>query len=253
VQGNYYAQVVVADDGANSEYDGLLASVQHRFSQNYTLLANYTWSHCISDGDFQGNVGNPQYQNQAIPAGRAADRSNCDFDVRHLFNASFVGIVPSLPNAWASRILSGWQFAPLFRVQSGLPVNVLTGTDNSLTGDNLDRPNGVPNVARYAAHMGSTHQWFNPASVTPNPTGTFGNLGREAFRAPGQFNFDVSLSRVIPLAHERLQLEPRVDAFNAINHPNYLAPVAKVNSANFGQLTSANDPRILQFSLKVHY
>lgn len=252
-QGNYYAQVIVTDDGANAEYDGMLTSIQHRMSHNYTLLANYTWSHCISDGDFTGNVGNAQYQRQAIPAGRNMDRGNCNFDIRHLFNASFVGISPKIGNPLVSHILSNWQFAPLFRLASGLPVNVLTGTDQSLTGDNLDRPNVVPGVARYASSMGTNHQWFNPASVTANSPGTFGSLGRDAFRAPAQFNFDVSGSRIFPLSKERFSMEARVDAFNCINHPNYLSPVASLSSANFGRITSANDPRILQVSLKLHY
>ena len=252
-QGVYYAQVVTTDDGANATYNGLLASIQHRLSNGYTLLANYTFSHCISDGDFQGNVGNAQYQEQALPAGRNADRGNCDFDIRHLVNVSFVGTSPAFGNHFVSGLVRSWQFAPLLRVASGLPVNVLTGTDNSLTGDALDRPNVVTGVARYAASMGTNHLWFNPASVTPNALGTFGNLSRDAYRAPTQLNLDMSLSRSFPIIRERYQLDVRADAFNSINHPNYLAPVATLSSSSFGRITSATDPRILQFSMKLHY
>jgi hypothetical protein len=63
----------------------------------------------------------------------------------------------------------------------------------------------------------------------------------------------MSLSRAFPIVRERYQLELRLDAFNAINHPNYLSPVATLSSANYGRITSANDPRILQLSLKLHY
>jgi hypothetical protein len=252
-QGQYYAQVVTTDAGANAEYSGLLASIQHRLSHGYTLLANYTLSHCISDGDFQGNVGNPQYQNQAIPTGRNQDRGNCDFDIRHLVNVSFVGTSPGFGNGVVSRFVRDWQFAPLIRVASGLPVNVLTGTDNSLTSDGLDRPSVVAGVARYTSSLGTAHQRFNPAAVKANTLGTFGNLSRDAYRASTQFNFDMSLSRAFPIVRERYQLELRLDAFNAINHPNYLSPVATLSSANYGRITSANDPRILQLSLKLHY
>jgi hypothetical protein len=251
-QGALYAQVINADDGANSNYNGLLASVQHRFSHGYTVLANYTWSHCISDGDFQGNVGNAQYENQSIPAGRNMDRGNCDFDIRHLFNASFVGTSPKFAATWTRRLASDWQIAPLIRAASGLPVNVLTGKDNSLTGDNLDRPNIVAGAPRYAASKGTTHQWFNGSSVTPNALGTFGNLSRDVYRLPPQFTFDVSLSRVFQIV-ERINIEARADAFNAINHPNYSAVNTSATSSSFGQLTAASDPRILQFSLKLHF
>jgi hypothetical protein len=252
-QGQYYGQVIVTDQGVNANYNGLLASIQHRLSHGYTLLANYTYSHCISDGDFQGNVGNAQYQNQAIPAGRNAERGNCDFDIRHLVNVSFVGASPSFGNPLASKIIGGWQFAPLLRAASGLPVVVKTGTDNSLTGDGLDRPNVVPGASRYASSLGPNHQWFNPAAVTANPLGTFGNLGRDAYLAPSQFNLDLSLGRSFPIVRERYQLEVRADAFNSINHPNYLAPVATLSSSTYGRITSANDPRIFQFSMKLHY
>ncbi len=252
-QGQYYGQVIVTDQGANATYNGLLTSIQHRMSKGFTLLANYTFSHCISDGDFQGNVGNAQYQEQALPAGRNADRGNCDFDIRHLVNVSFVGISPAFGNALVSHIVRGWQFAPLLRVASGLPVNVKTGTDNSLTGDGLDRPNVVPGVSRYASSLGTNHQWFNPAAVTANALGTFGNLSRDAYLARAQFNLDLSGSRSFPIIKERYQLEVRVDAFNSINHPNYLSPVATVSSSTYGRITSANDPRILQFSMKLHY
>ncbi len=252
-QGAYYAQVIVTDDGANSNYNGLLASVQHRFSHNYTVLANYTYSHCISDGDFQGNVGNAQYESQSIPSGRNLDRANCDFDIRHLFNASFVGTSPKFGDMWARALLSDWQFAPLIRAAGGLPVNVLTGKDNSFTGDNLDRPNVVSGVAQYAASKGTTHQWLNAASVTPNAAGTFGTLGRDAYRLPSTLTFDASLSRTFPIVRERFNIEARADAFNCINHPNYSAVNGTATSSSFGQLTAAADPRILQFSLKLHY
>jgi hypothetical protein len=252
-QGQYYGQVVVTDQGVNANYNGLLTSIQHRLSHGYNLLANYTYSHCISDGDFQGNVGNVQYQNQAIPAGRNADRGNCDFDIRHLVNVSFVGISPGFGNPLVGRIVRGWQFAPLLRVASGLPVIVKTGTDNSLTGDGMDRPDAVSGVARYASSLGPNHQWLNPAAVKANGLGTFGNLSRDAYRAPAQFNLDLSLGRSFPIFRERYQMEVRADAFNSINHPNYLLPSATQTSSSYGRITSANDPRIFQFSMKLHY
>jgi hypothetical protein len=248
-QGQYYGQIVTTDDGANAFYNGLLVSIQHRFRHGFTFLANHTWSHCISDGDFTGNLGNPQYQNQAS---RLADRGDCNFDIRHIFNATFVGTSPGAGNTWMRRLDKDWQIAPLVRLASGLPVNVLTGKDNSLTADGMDRPNVVPGARLYAATRGPNLQWLNAAAFTANPLGTFGNLRRDALRAPGQVNFDISVSRIFPI-RERFRLEARAEAFNVINHPNFGSPVASISSSSFGRLTSANDPRILQFSGKLHF
>ena len=257
-QGQYYGPVITTDDGAASSYHGLLSSIQHRFSHGFTFLANYTWSHCISDGDFAGNVGNEQYQNQSS---RAADRGNCNFDIRHMFNASFVGISPRIGGGWLSRVVGNWQIAPLVRLTSGLPVTVATGKDNSLTGIGLDRPNLVSGVNPYNESMGSQLQWLNPAAFTQNALGTFGNLGRNVLRVPSQINVDTSLSRIFPIT-ERFRLEARADAFNAINHTNFKVPktstvgitdINAVTASTFGRLTSAYDPRILQFALKLHF
>jgi len=52
--GKAYASINTMDDGAVAHYNGALMSVQHRFANNFTFLANYTLSNCISDADFGG-------------------------------------------------------------------------------------------------------------------------------------------------------------------------------------------------------
>jgi hypothetical protein len=129
----------------------------------------------------------------------------------------------------------------------------------------LDRPNQVlPNV--YNATLGPQLQYLNAAAFSPNALGTFGNVGRDSIRGPGQFNFDLALSRYFAIT-EHLRLEARAEAFNAINHTNF-APNLSVgissasvpsgsvssptaSSGTFGQITGAGDPRILQFALKL--
>src|ERR1039457_1263907 len=83
-----YGDIQQSDDGANAEYNGLLASLNKRFSHNFTILSNYTFSHCISSWDFAGELAGVIYQN---PLNRASgERGNCGFDHRHVFNTSIV-------------------------------------------------------------------------------------------------------------------------------------------------------------------
>jgi hypothetical protein len=97
------------------------------------------------------------------------------------------------------------------------------------------------------------------------PAGSYGDLGRNAVRGPGTFNFDVALSRQFRIT-ERFNLQARAEAFNIINHPNFVGNISPAGtiaaltvmvqnraSANFGQPQAAFDPRILQFALKAFF
>ncbi|HWB83554.1 MAG TPA: hypothetical protein VG675_05415 [Bryobacteraceae bacterium] len=153
----------MADDGGNSNYNAMLASVQHRFSHNFTLLANYTWGHCIIEGDFNGDLRGAYYQN---PFDRGADRGDCNYDLRQIFNASFVAVTPK-GSSLASKILGNWQFAPLIRATSGGAINVTSGKDNSFSAENLDRPNRVAGTPIYNSSIGPQLAWLNPAALSP--------------------------------------------------------------------------------------
>ena len=149
-----------------------------------------------------------------------------------------------------SHFLSHWNLAPLVRYQSGLPVNPLSGKDNSLTAAGSDRPN----VASATAYMGAAHgllyQYLNPSLYVNSPIGTYGNAGHNSLRGPGYFDVDLAFSRDFKL-YERVTLGARAEAFNLLNHPNFNGPVANISSSNFGQITTASDPRILQVSMKL--
>ncbi|HWB83553.1 MAG TPA: hypothetical protein VG675_05410 [Bryobacteraceae bacterium] len=71
-------------------------------------------------------------------------------------------------------------------------------------------------------------------------------------RGPGQFNFDAAVSRIFAI-NERWRIEARGEGFNVINHTNFNNPTANISSSNFGRITSAGSPRILQFALKLHF
>lgn len=266
-----YASMDTMDDGAVARYQGLLLSTIHRFSQHFQMNANFTDSYCLSDYDFGAALATPT--NSRI-FNRHADWGPCISDTRYNFNLTGVAISSlNSDNVWARRILSDWQFSPLFAVRSGQPLGaMLIGTDNSLTGLNNDRPVQIlQNV--YATNSGCSPapcvQWLNKAAfATPgtaqDPVGSYGNLGRNAIRGPHFVNFDVSLVRTFRMT-ERFGLQVRAEAFNVLNHPNFVGGYAPaglyagqtygtlsqtLNASNFGAITGAYDPRIFQFALK---
>jgi hypothetical protein len=269
--GAAYASINTMDDGAVAHYNGLLVSAQHRFAHNFTANVNYTDSNCISDTDFGAALA---ASNNSQPFNRHADWGPCVFDTRHNFNVSLVATsAVNHSNLWVKRLLSDWQVAPLFHAASGQPVNVITGKDNSLTSinsSNNDRPNQL--LADVSAPNpiclnGTTacRQWLNPLAFTPNPIGTYGDLGRNAVRGPGTVNIDASLSRIFRLT-ERYSVQVRSEAFNLLNHTNFVGAISpagipaayttldnNLSSSTFGRSRAAFDPRIIQFAMKFFF
>jgi hypothetical protein len=132
-------------------------------------------------------------------------------------------------------------------------VALLPEIDNSGTGRSPlgfganDRPNlvGDPNLS------GRTpEQWFNTSAFVFPPPGSFGNAGRNILDGPGFQNVNVSLLKNTALS-ERLNLQFRAEAFNLFNHPNLNLPDNFLGSPSFGRISSARDPRHLQFGVKL--
>ena len=96
----------------------------------------------------------------------------CSYDSTNIANVTGVFVSSYHGGRLMSGLLSGWKVAPLFRFQSGLPVNPLSGADNSLTGIGLDRPN-VTGLARYKlnpTHTTKLYQYVDGRRLHDQPT-----------------------------------------------------------------------------------
>ncbi len=261
--GQYYSNIVYADDGATRNYNGLLLQIQRRRAKGITVQANYTWSHCIDDGYndvIQNNGGQLQSR-------RGADRGNCELDRRHNFNMSTVYETPQFAST-ALRVLgSGWQISGIVRIVSGPYLNIGTGLDNAFSGTLFtgaangtdQRPNQVL-ASPYLPNRGVSG-WLNPAAFAQPATGTYGNLGSRNITGPGSIGINMGLTRTFAV-RERQTLQLRAEVFNVPNHANYCAsasqgiapaiscPDVNLNSPTFGKILSAADPRIMQIALK---
>ena len=127
------------DDGGTANYNGLFLSAQKRASRGVSVLANYTWAHCISDlwNAYVGASGGSSTR----PDNRKAERSNyVPSDQRHSFNLSAVAQTPTFSSRALRWIASNWQIAPILKVRSGLFFTVTTGLDNALSGNVRSAP-----------------------------------------------------------------------------------------------------------------
>jgi hypothetical protein len=90
---------------------------------------------------------------------------------------------------------------------------------------------------------------LNPAAFAQPALGTLGNMGRATLRMPVAWQFDMGLVRVIRL-RETHSVEFRAEAYNILNSFRSGPINTSLNSAQFGLIRAALDPRIMQFALK---
>jgi hypothetical protein len=239
--------VEIATPYQHSNFHSLQLNASSRATKGLTLLANYVWSKAIDNGSttVEGNTNWTRDSNDV-----ERDRGPADFDVRHRANITVVYDLPSKSgSSLAAVLLRDWQINGILTATSGLPFTVKSGTDRSLTGIGLDNADLVGDYTRPSG--ADVTQWFNPTAFVQAAPGTFGNVGRNSLRGPGYTSLDLAVFRNVPVS-ARLRLQLRAEAFNALNHTNFLNPNATVTAgANFGKILSAYDPRVIQFGVKV--
>ena len=256
-----FDDINLLESRANSNYHSLQMRLQQRLSRGLAALVSYTWAKSIDDAsNFFSSAGDPNFPQNSYNV--SAERGRSNFDVRHRLSVSYSYDLPFgrgkrylADDGLASKLLGGWQSFGVVTWQSGRPFTValLSEIDNSGTGRSIlgfganDRPNLVGNPE---LNSHSPSQWFNTAAFAFPAPGTFGNAGRNIVDGPGYQSVNASLVKNTHLT-ESVNLQFRVEAFNLFNHPNFNLPDNFLGSPTFGQISSARDPRHLQFGLKL--
>ncbi len=280
----------LVNDNAFGDYNGMVATLQHRLSSTFSLLANWTWSKCLDIADGNGDITSTPTEN---PNNIRLDYGPCGFDYRDIENVVIVARSNfHLTNRITKQLVNNWEFSPLIHITSGQALNVTSGQDNSLTDIGNDRPNLVSGVNPYAKVAfrklpgEANREYLNPlafqqvtmacgtnglppttAQLTTggcSALGTYGNVSRNAFRSPPYLQFDANFSRSIPL-HDSLVLLLRLEAFNVLNHPDFGVAAANLvfTSSTFGQVSqtanqssssfNGNQARVFQGSVKLSF
>ena len=220
------------NSAASASYNALQVTLKSSAWHGLTSQFSYAWSHNLDDS----SVFNTIPQNSANLAG---DWGNANYDVRNHFSAYVNYAIPAL--AYGPKTLTrGWEVNGIFKFQNGEPVNILSGSDNSGTGESEDRASitGPALNSDRSVQGHSAAQYLNPASFVAPAAGTYGNLGRNQVIGPGFGDVDLALLKNIPIYKERVRAQFRVEMFNVFNRVNLAAPVNNRASGSFGQSTS---------------
>lgn len=257
----FFDDITQLESRASSRYDSLQVRFQQRLDFGLAMLGSYTWSKSTDDAsNFFSSAGDPNFpQDSNNPA---AERGRSNFDVRHRLSVSYSYDLPfgkgkryAADSGWVSTLLTGWQTFGIVTVQTGRPFTValLPEIDNSGTGRSPlgfganDRPNivGSPEISNR-----TPERWFNTSAFVFSAPGTFGNAGRNILDGPGYQSVNASLVKNTALS-ERFNLQLRAEVFNLFNHPNFNLPDNFLGSPTFGRISSARDPRHIQFGVKL--
>jgi hypothetical protein len=229
-----------------------MLSVQRRVEHGLQIMGAYTFGKTtdagvagVSDLSYFGTLTSAGPQNPYDPR---ADHSVDTIDVAHRLTIAGLYDLPFgkggllLTSSKTDRLFSGWQVNSILTMESGRPLGI-TGANNQLA----SRPNLNPNVKLLVPHQSRSVlyrtgqlEWFNPLAFVNPPDYTFGNAPRKfsALRGPGTVNLDVSLFKTTHIT-ERTTLELRIEAYNALNHPNLPNPDTSFSA---GKPADPNNP-----------
>jgi hypothetical protein len=299
-------QSILVDNSSWSDYHGLELEARRRFSGGLFFIANYTFSKTLTDTTFL--TSQQEQQQYRTLANRAGDKFRAAFDATH--NVSFSALYPLPfgrgafigrgAGGWTNALISGWNLQGLTHWTTGSPFSV---NSDRLTTGSLFRETAVlrnMSISKFQSLIGTFKTpngvfWLDPNSgllnisgssstpvlCTPGQTtpcfdhpaaGQMGNMPVLGFNGPQFFNQDLSVFKRtnVPRLGEQFNFEIRLEAFNALNHPNFSPPGnilvqgntgGSLQSSVFGQLTNIVDTvrgggiqsRIMQWAIRVNF
>jgi hypothetical protein len=236
----------------NSIYHSLQARYEHRFSKGLSLTAAYTFSHLIDDAANGVNEGGCACQD---PHNLRSNIGSSVTDQRHLLVFGYVWELPFAKNLHgiAGGLVSGWSFNGIVTLASGNPFDVEESSDTQNDDGIWERPLLVPGQSLSVPNKGPAG-WFNTAAFAPSVF-VYGNSPRNPLVGPGTHAANLSLFKTFRMPfNEHHTLQFRVEAFNALNTPQFSNPGASLGTGTFGVITSTKlDNREFQLSLKYRF
>ncbi|RSL16973.1 carboxypeptidase family protein [Edaphobacter aggregans] len=191
--------------GVNSNYQGMVAQINHRFSNHITFSANYTWSHALDFG--QNNQTATVANNLLDPASLRAEYGNSLTNVTNRFVLNAIGTAPWQYTGWMAYLLNDWELAPSFQLQSGFPYSI--GTSGTLSSAFV--ATGSPTLSAIGGGINGSNGTFRVPGFE-----------RNGLAQPSTNTLDLRLSKRFTI-YERLKLELMAETFNVLNRQNVTA------------------------------
>jgi hypothetical protein len=244
---------------ASANYNALLVRLEKRMAHGLDFNINYTYSRNLG-AQSQLNSGGPLWYGET-----ASDFPN-SLHLTAIYQLPFGRgrMLASNVNRLTDEFIGGWEVTSIWSFDSGTPYswgNVIYNGNWHDINNHPHNPNGPAfNTSVFDTRtcangsttscnntVGSTS--FNP-NIQPNAYNnrTFPLF---AWRSDVTNNWDFSVLKNFQI-HERLIVQPRVDAFNAFNRVQFSAPNLTPTSTAFGDISGQqNTNRQLQGGIHI--
>jgi Carboxypeptidase regulatory-like domain/TonB dependent receptor len=265
-----FSSIFAQDTIANSAYNSLQASLDKRFAHGLQFTTAYTFSKSFDQASsFEGILN---------PIDPRISRSLSNFDARHRIVFSYYWELPFQHYSGArGKLLNGWALSGITTFQTGFPIRIQSLADNELMYSfDFELPGEPAQISpfRTMKPQSNGNYFFDPNSFTENASdssqppcsqgavfgcydpalfGTLGNARRTICCGPHISSTDFALLKTIPIS-EAMHVDFRAEFFNLFNHTQFFTPDGNTSDGSqFGQVTQARDPRLMQFALKFFF
>src|SRR5262245_19936525 len=243
-----FGPITYYESGRNAITHQLQMGALRRFSSGFAFQVEYQFTKALGE---QIHVLPPMDNRNT-----RLDRGNLDTIRQHFAAINYIYDLPfgrgkrfgSSASGVANVLMSGWQLAGISTIGSGEPYSVtFTSTVLGWPSSRADIV-GDPKISNP-----STQGWFNPAAFAVPAPFLYGNSARNLLFGPGYFGWDAAIFKNTQLT-ERLRLEFRTEFVNVLNHPNFGVPASNISvPATVGRISTATDPRDIQFGMRLTF
>ena len=256
-------QITYDESNETASYHSLQVSVSRPLTRNLMLNGFYVWSHSFQSVN-ESAVGQASAQDFD---NLWEERGPMDADRRHVASISGTWNIDYYKgnNSILKQVVNGWTISPIVSLQGGTPFNLSTGSNKNADSANANRPDLVAGVSPlldpHRDRTAAAAKWFNTAAFVANgpgvaggigPGGADGNTPRDFLYGPGYRDIDLGLFRNFHFG-ERFTFQLRGEATNAFNMVSLNNPTGTLSSGNFGKITAAASPRLIQVGGRITF
>ncbi len=272
-----------------STYNSAQIEIRHRFSHSIQFSGSYVFSKALTDQFEDSAVDNLSF---VTLRNYKLNKTISPYNIPNQIKFNWIYELPFGPghafttnSGIINRIIGGWQFEGIARIQSGSPFILNTGGTRETLNQYDSGVVALVSRSQIQSQIGvykmgnGTVDWINPSYIGTDgrasgayivPNTTPGVVGDPYFYlyGPHFIRFDLTASKKTTIA-ERVNLELRAEFLDAFNNVNFIvgSPTSTTNSINitatsFGRLTNGyqdisttSDPggRIIQLVMRLNF